>query len=290
MTEQEATIRYLQQQLTRERQRREMLEAELDQARWAAQAAQRAKTAFVANLNHELHTPLNAIIGFTEVLQDDVSNEDFSRAENDLTKIKQAGVQLLSMINELLDLARLESNSMTLRLENFSLPQEVERAVAHVRPFLNGQNNTLEVEIAPELAGLNVLYGDGAKVRQILGHLLENAAKFTVEGEVRVVATAVSCAGIPAVQIAVTDTGIGLDPEHQDMIFDTFTQVDPSSTRHYEGVGLGLYISKRLAELMGGEIGVESELGVGSTFYFCFPRQLSAENTTAVQVQLNTAV
>lgn len=282
MTEQEATIRYLQQQLTRERQRREALEAELAKARWAAEAAQRAKTAFIANMNHELHTPLNAIIGFAEVLQDEIEQGDFSRAQTDLRKIKRAGVNMLTLVNELLDLAKIESDSVTLKLEMFSLPLEVERAAEQIRPFLLAQGNELLVELEP---GLTDLFGDGAKVRQILGHLLDNAAKFTVEGQVTVTAMSVDCAGIPAVQIAVSDTGIGMEPQHQETIFETFTQVDPSSTRHYEGVGLGLYICKRLAEMMGGEIGVTSELGVGSTFYFCFPRQMSPTADTAVTVQ-----
>ncbi len=274
MTESETTIQQLEHQLTRERQKREALEAELVEARWAAEAAQRAKSAFIANMSHELHTPLNAIIGFAEVLQDDMRQGDFSGAGSDLANIKQAGIHLLSIVNELLDLAKIESDSMTLQLEPYLLQLEIARAVEETRPLLEQQGNKLEISLNP---AVYELYGDGAKVRQILGHLLDNAAKFTVEGVVKIEATAVDIAGTTAVQISVSDTGIGIAPDHRDLIFDTFTQVDPSSTRHYEGAGLGLYISQRLAMLLGGKIEVESELGVGSTFSFSFPRYIGSD-------------
>lgn len=274
MTESETIIQQLEHQLTRERQKRETLEYELVEARWAAEAAQRAKSAFIANMSHELHTPLNAIIGFAEVLQDDIRQGDFSGAKSDLAKIKQAGVHLLSIVNELLDLAKIESDSMTLQLEPYLLQLEITRAVEETRPILEQQGNKLEISLDPTLYEL---YGDGAKVRQILGHLLDNAAKFTVEGTIKIEATAVDIAGNTAVQISVSDTGIGLAPAHRNIIFDTFTQVDASSTRHYEGAGLGLYISQRLAMLLGGKIEVESELGVGSTFSFYFPPHIEPD-------------
>lgn len=276
MTNPETIIQQLKKQLVHERQQRAQLEADLAEARWAAEAAQRAKSAFIANMHHELHTPLNAIIGFAEVLRDEIEQGEFSSAQHDLVRIKQAGIHLLTIVNELLDLAKLESNSMTLQVAPFLLQTEVARAVEEIRPFLEQQGNRLEISLDPAVAELE---GDGAKVRQIVGHLLDNAAKFTVEGVVRIEATAVAGAEGEnrAVQISISDTGIGIPPEQQAQIFDSFTQVDVSLTRHYEGTGLGLYISQRLAMLLGGKIEVVSELGVGSTFSFYFPRHIQSD-------------
>jgi signal transduction histidine kinase len=266
-------IEQLQQELAQERQRNASLETALQEAQWAAEAAQRTKKAVIANLSHELHTPLNTIIGFADLVYEDLSRGDNPQAGQDVLKIKQAGLKLLSMVNEMLDLARLESDTAQVQMAPFRLEQEVARAVAEVRQMAVLQGNELLVQIAPEVAG--ELWGDGGKVRQVLTHLLDNGVKFTVGGTVRVEATAVVWQNQPAIYLAIHDTGIGIPAEKQTDIFDTFTQLDPSSTRHYAGTGLGLYLCKRLVELMGGQIGVQSSLGQGSTFYFYLPRHLA---------------
>lgn len=274
MSDPSAEIQKLKKQLRVERQKRKDLEAKLTEAQWKAEAAQRAKESFVANMNHELHTPLSAILGFAELLHEDIKNGYHEGMKSDLEKIIQAGVQLLSRVNELLDLSKLEADKMHVHVAEFKLKYEIERVIEQLRPLLDEQRNQLVVEIDPEI---NTMYGDAAKVRQILHNLLDNANKFTIEGMLTLRSNPEELQGVAGINFEIKDTGIGIAPEHLGRIFQSFTQADPSATRHYEGMGLGLHICQQLCQLMGGEISVESEPGQGATFCFWLPAQLDPD-------------
>ncbi len=278
MSDQSAEIQKLKKQLRTERQKRKDLEVQLTEALWKADAAQRAKESFVANMNHELHTPLSAILGFAELLNEDIKNGYHEGMKADLEKIIQAGVQLLSRVNELLDLSKLEADKMHVHVTEFKLKYEIERVVEQLRPIVNEQGNQLIVEIHQDI---NTMYGDADKVRQVLSNLLDNANKFTIEGVLTLRISPQELQGVSGVQFEIEDTGIGIAPEHLDRIFQAFTQADPSATRHYEGMGLGLHICQQLCELMGGEISVQSVPGQGATFRFWLPIQLDPDDYAA---------
>lgn len=271
MSDQSAEIQKLKKQLRTERQKRKDLEVQLTDALWKADAAQRAKESFVANMNHELHTPLSAILGFAELLNEDIKNGYHDGMKADLEKIIQAGVQLLSRVNELLDLSKLEADKMHVHVAEFKLKYEIERVVEQLRPLLDEQGNQLVVELHQNI---NTMHGDAAKVRQVLSNLLDNANKFTIEGRLTLRLNPQERQGIAGIDFEIEDTGIGIAPEHLDRIFQAFTQADPSATRHYEGMGLGLHICQQLCQLMGGEISVESEPGQGAIFRFWLPTEL----------------
>lgn len=271
MNDQAAEIQELQQQLQHERQLREQLETQLQEALWQAESAQRAKESFVANMNHELHTPLSAILGFAELLNEDVKNGYYEGMSTDLAKIIQAGMQLLSRINELLDLSKLEADKMHVHITEFTVRNEIERVVEQLRPLLTEQGNTITVYIDEDIT---TMQGDAAKVRQILSNLLDNANKFTVEGTIKLLVRGTKINDVAHTEFEIEDSGIGIAPEHLERIFHAFTQADPSATRHYEGMGLGLHICQQLCHLMQGEISVESKAGEGAAFRFWLPTKL----------------
>ena len=242
------------------------LQEALRHAEWQAQAAVRAKEAFMANISHELHTPLSAILGFAELLREDVRHGRYDHIETDLDKIVQAGVQLLGRINELLDLSKMEAQVVSLRSVSFDLGQELERILTDLRPLMQLQGNHFELTLHQRH-----MVGDPDKVRQILHNLLDNANKFTAAGGISLTVTPSAHEGQAGVQFVVRDTGIGMTAEQAQQIFEAFTQVDVSATRHYEGMGLGLYICRQLCRLMGGEVGVQTEVGHGSTFTVWLP-------------------
>jgi signal transduction histidine kinase len=242
------------------------LEEALRHAEWQAQSAMRSKEAFMANVSHELHTPLSAILGFAELLREDVRQGRYEHIETDLDKIVQAGVQLLGHINKLLDLSKIEAHIVSLRTVPFDLGQELERILADLRPLMQLQGNHFELTL-----GQRQMVGDPDKVRQILHNLLDNANKFTAAGGIRLEVAPHARAGVAGVQFAVQDTGIGMTAEQAHLIFEAFTQADFSATRHYEGMGLGLYICRQLCHLMGGDIQVHTETGLGSTFTVWLP-------------------
>ncbi len=229
------------------------------------ETASRHKSEFLANMSHELRTPLNAVIGFSEVLIQRMFGELTEKQDEYLKDIYASGQHLLSLINDILDLSKVEAGRMELAPSPFHLPSALENAVTLVkeRAARHGIALTLDID-----ARLGELVGDERKVKQVLLNLLSNAVKFTPEGG-RISLKASRRDG--AVEIAVTDTGIGIAPEDQAAIFEEFRQVGSDDARKLEGTGLGLTLAKKFVELHGGRIWVESEPGRGSTFTFTLP-------------------
>jgi GAF domain-containing protein len=229
------------------------------------EAASRHKSEFLANMSHELRTPLNAVIGFSEVLLQRMFGELNAKQDEYLKDIYASGHHLLSLINDILDLSKIEAGRMELAPAPFHLPSALENAVTLVKERAARHGITLQVDVDPRLGDI---VGDERKVKQVLLNLLSNAVKFTPEGgQIRLIASRMD--GI--VEISVTDTGIGIAPEDQAAIFEEFRQVGHDETRKQEGTGLGLTLAKKFVELHGGRIWVESELNRGSTFTFTLP-------------------
>jgi len=250
---------------------------EIEEKSRRLEAASRHKSEFLANMSHELRTPLNAIIGFSEVLLERMFGEVNAKQVEYLEDILSSGQHLLSLINEILDLSKVEAGRMELDLISFDLPQTLENALTLVRERATRRGIALELAVDERLG---TFVGDERKIRQVLLNLLSNAVKFTPEGGRVNVAAA---PGDGAVRIAVSDSGIGIAPEDQGAIFEEFRQVGTGSAQKQEGTGLGLTLAKKFVELHGGTIWVESELGKGSTFTFTLPlgspERLDAEGT-----------
>jgi signal transduction histidine kinase len=228
------------------------------------EAASRHKSEFLANMSHELRTPLNAIIGFSEVLAQGMFGEINAKQTEYLQDILESGRHLLSLINDILDLSKIEAGRMELELSAFDLPQAIQNALTLVRERALRREIALQHAIDDRVASIRA---DERKVKQVLLNLLSNAIKFTPEGggiEVR----AAPVDGM--VEVSVTDTGVGIAPEDQETVFEEFRQVG-TADRKAEGTGLGLALSRKFVELHGGRIWVKSQVGVGSTFTFTLP-------------------
>ncbi len=234
----------------------------------AIQAANKAKSDFLANMSHELRTPLNAIIGFAEVLQEGQAGELTPRQKEYSGEIRNSGLHLLSLINDILDLSKIEAGKMTLELEKASLPLLLEGCLAIVREKAITNGIALSVHVADNLDGVMV---DVRKFKQMVYNLLANAVKFTSDGG-RILLEAHRVAR-NWFEFSVSDTGIGIAKADLGRLFAPFEQLDSSLARKYEGTGLGLSMVKRLAELHGGMVSVNSELGKGSRFTVRLPLQ-----------------
>ena len=256
--------------------------ATAEEARTAADEANKAKSSFLANMSHELRTPLNAIIGYSEMLQEEA--EDLKQPEfiPDLEKIHGAGKHLLGLINDVLDLSKIEAGKMTLYLEDFDVAKVVAEVAATVRPLITKNGNRLEVDCPADLGAMRA---DVTKVRQTLFNLLSNASKFTERGvirlEVRENGSPTAGTQPSALSFVVSDTGIGMTPEQLSRLFQAFTQADASTSRKFGGTGLGLAISRKFCQMMGGDITVRSEHGKGSTFTITLPANVAEASSQA---------
>ena len=246
-------------------------ERDLHAANLELKQADRHKSEFLATMSHELRTPLNAILGFSELLQDGVFGELNEKQVRHVSHIHTSGMHLLQIINDILDLSKIESGRMELFIEKFSIKEAIENAQTIARPLASKKNIQLDARVDD---CLTTVVADAAKFKQVMYNLLSNAVKFTPEGGRVLIDVKQVGANL---QVAVSDTGIGIRPEDQGRIFDVFQQIDSSQARHYEGTGIGLALTKRIVELHGGTIWVRSELGKGSTFTFTLPltRQLA---------------
>jgi signal transduction histidine kinase/CheY-like chemotaxis protein len=244
---------------------------EAQDARATAEEANRAKSQFLANMSHELRTPLNAIIGYSEMLQEEAADLGQANLSPDLEKINTAGRQLLALINDILDLSKIEAGRMELYLETFELSTMLQDVEATIRPLLEKNANTLVVHRPDNLGAMRA---DLTKVRQSLFNLLSNACKFAQRGTIALDMAREAVDGVDWVTFRVSDTGIGMTPEQLAKLFQPFTQADVSTARLYGGTGLGLTITKRFCQLMGGNIAVESAVGQGSIFTIKLPTEV----------------
>ena len=254
--------------------KRKRAEEELERARQVAEEASRTKSLFLANMSHELRTPLNAILGYSEMLHEEAEEQELSGFTSDLDKINGAGRHLLSLINDILDLSKIEAGKMELYLEEFDVTAMIEEIATTSQPLVVKNANTLHIELAPDLGTMR---GDLTKVRQCLFNLLSNAAKFTKDGHITLEVGRERMESMNGnaprdwMMFRVTDTGIGMSAEQILGLFQAFTQADASTTRKFGGTGLGLALTRRFSQMMGGDVTVQSVPGEGSIFSIKIP-------------------
>ena len=270
-----------------------------EEARKAAETANQSKSVFLTNMSHELRTPLNAIIGYSEILLEDTIELGEKSMVADVEKVMTSSKHLLTLINDILDLSKIEAGKVDLYLEEFEICRVVDDVASTIRPLIDKNKNTLEIDC---IENVGLIRADLVKVRQSLYNLFSNASKFTQNGLITLSVkreTTTSNRTNSAVSspqswiiFRLSDTGIGMTPEQVDNLFQAFTQADPSTTRKYGGTGLGLAITKHFCRMMGGDISVESEFGVGSTFTIRLPAEVSDQPPqsnllTAPQISTN---
>ena len=253
-------------------QRIEERTRELAIARDQADEASRAKSAFLANMSHELRTPLNAIIGYADIIMEEASDRELDPVVPDVRNIRDAGSHLLHLINDILDLSKIEAGKVEFNIAETDIRDMLQAVVVAVQPMIIKNANELLLEVPDDIGSMKV---DELKLRQSLLNLLGNAAKFTKQGTITLQVKAYSHDGKPWLDFAVIDTGIGIPEEKLHTLFHEFSQVDNTTTRSYQGTGLGLTISKKLCAMMGGDIAVRSAAGAGCVFTINIPREVS---------------
>jgi signal transduction histidine kinase/DNA-binding response OmpR family regulator len=258
---------------------------ELEIARDAANEASRTKSSFLANMSHELRTPLNAIIGYSEILQEDVDDLGAESLTPDLKKIEVAGRHLLGLINDILDLSKIEAGKMDIFIEEVEIAPLLDEVRSIIVPLVEKNGNTLEFRTPPNLGSLRT---DRTKLKQSLLNILSNASKFTENGRLTLAVDRLE-GDRPAVQFAVSDTGIGMSEAQVGRLFQAFSQADASTTKKYGGTGLGLAITRHFCQLLGGDITVASKPGEGSTFTIVLPDKTGLPDKAAAAAQIELA-
>jgi len=244
-----------------------------------AESANRAKSQFLANMSHELRTPMNAIIGYSEMLTEEAEDLQLTQLASDLNKIRSAGKQLLELINDILDLSKIEAGKIELHNEAFDVREMIADIAALSQPLASKNSNQLIYHVGD---GIGLINSDVTRVRQILFNLLSNACKFSKVGTVELTVSRIPGEQEDQVQFQVKDSGIGMSQAQLTKVFEAFTQADSSTTRKYGGTGLGLAITKKFCEMLGGSITVESELGQGTTFSVRLPLRAKQDATSIV--------
>jgi signal transduction histidine kinase/CheY-like chemotaxis protein/HAMP domain-containing protein len=254
---------------------------ELEEARELSEVANRTKSQFLANMSHELRTPLNAIIGYSEILQEDAADSGQEQLVPDLKKIEGAGRHLLGLINDILDLSKVEAGKMDVFIEDIDISSLLDEVKSIIAPLVAKNGNKLELHLADHIGSMRT---DRTKVKQCLLNVLSNASKFTQDGKLTVEVERLET-DRPMIQITISDTGIGMSEEQLGRLFQAFSQADASTTKKFGGTGLGLAITRHFCRLLGGDITVASQVGAGSTFTITLPDQAAEPHQSTAPVE-----